>query len=138
MMFGGRAEQVIARVVKYGKGYVGSAGGTPESLRSMMERIREAWDSSGRSGFPESRAVVYFVLGDDAMSSARRSIDSYYGPPHYDSEAIWSSLVSKSTAGIERHLAAYAAVGCDELIFLLTSPTVEQVKRLADVVRPRM
>src|SRR5207253_3010638 len=49
--FGGFAEAVIRRIVKYGVGYT-LGGGTPEALAKQVTRVTEAWKEAGREGKP--------------------------------------------------------------------------------------
>ncbi len=61
LIFGGGADAVVRRVVKYGIGYT-QGGGTPESLKPMMDRVNGAWTAAGRGGKPEFRALGVFRL----------------------------------------------------------------------------
>ena len=129
IMFGGGAEQVIGRVVKYGIGWT-QGGGTPESLKAMMDRITAAWKAGGRAGKPKFRALTYFVIGDELHEEAESNLVSYYGE---FGPRVWRGAVKSATEAKER-IKAYAEVAPDELIFFMAAPHLNQVDRLADAV----
>lgn len=126
MMFGGRADAVVQRVVKYGIGYT-QGGGTPESLTAMMGRVNTAWKADGRAGKPQFRALVYFALGDEVHEEGESNLVSYYGE---FGPRVWQGAI-KSAAEAKDRIKTYEQVGTDELIFFMTAPHLEQVDRLA-------
>jgi len=78
MMYGGRAEQAIARVVRYGIGYTQGSGGA-KPLAEMKERVEKAWREAGRAGRPEFRGLAYFAIGEETYEHAARNLADYYG-----------------------------------------------------------
>jgi alkanesulfonate monooxygenase SsuD/methylene tetrahydromethanopterin reductase-like flavin-dependent oxidoreductase (luciferase family) len=126
IMFGGRADAVIARVVKYGIGYTMGAG-TPENLTAMMARVNNAWKAEGRAGKPQFRALGYFALGEEVHEEAESNLVSYYG--EYGAR-VWQSTVKSSSEAKDR-VKAFEQVGADELILFMAAPRLEQVDRLA-------
>jgi alkanesulfonate monooxygenase SsuD/methylene tetrahydromethanopterin reductase-like flavin-dependent oxidoreductase (luciferase family) len=129
MMFGGRVDLSIERVVKYGIGYT-QGGGNPEGLKGMMERVNAAWQAAGRSGKPEFRALVYFALGDEVHEEAQSNVMDYYGDW---GEGVWKGAVKTADEARER-AKAYEEVGCDELLMFMTAPSATQTDRLAEAV----
>lgn len=129
MMFGGGADAVVRRVVKYGIGYT-QGGGTPESLKAMMDRVNTAWKAAGRAGKPEFRGLGYFAIGDEIHEEAESNLMGYYG--EYGPR-VWQGAV-KTAAVAKQRVRAYEAIGCDELILFMAAPGVEQVERLAEAV----
>ena len=130
MMFGGRSQQSIARVVKYGIGYT-LGGGPPQGLRAMMESVNAAWAEAGREGRPQYRALAYFAIGDDVHAEARSNVMEYYGD---FGPAVWNGAI-KSAAETRERIAAFEAVGCDELLLFMTAPFLAQAERLAEAMR---
>lgn len=129
VMFGGGADPVIKRIVKYGIGYT-QGGGTPERLKQMMERVNSAWKEAGRGGKPEFRALAYFAIGEETHAEAESNVLAYYGE---FGPRVWQSAV-KTAAEAKERVKAYEAVGCDELILFMSAPAVEQAERLAKAV----
>ena len=129
LMFGGGAEPVLRRLVKYGIGYT-QGGGTPESLKAMMERVNTAWRAAGRDGQPKFQGLAYFALGDESHAEAQANLLDYYGEW---GPRVWQGAI-KSAGEAKDRIKAYEAIGGDELILFMTAPSVEQVDRLAQAV----
>lgn len=129
MMFGGGAEQAVGRVARYGIGYT-MGGGDPNALAQMMPRVDAAWQAAGRAGRPLYRALAYFVFGDEARDEAETNIRDYYGDW---GDRVWYGALKDPDAARER-LAAFQAIGCDEVILFTAAPRLEQVEHLAEAV----
>lgn len=129
MIFGGGADQGLARVARYGIGYT-MGGGTPEMLHQTMERVDAAWRAADRPGRPEYRALGYFALGAEVQAEAEHNIRDYYADW---GDRVWAGAVKDAAEARER-VRAFEAVGCDELVLFATAPHVEQVERLAEAV----
>lgn len=127
--FGGRADAVVRRVAKYGVGYT-LGGGTPQALAEMMERVNPAWKEAGREGKPRYWALTYFAFGDKAGKEAEENLTGYYGA---FGPRVWGRGV-KTADDAKQRVKAFAEVGCDELIFFMAAPAVEQAERLAEAV----
>jgi alkanesulfonate monooxygenase SsuD/methylene tetrahydromethanopterin reductase-like flavin-dependent oxidoreductase (luciferase family) len=129
LMFGGRVDHSIERVVKYGIGYT-QGGGNPEGLKAMIDRVDAAWKAAGRSGKPEFRALVYFAIGDEVHEEAQSNLMDYYGEW---GDGVWKGTVKTADEAKER-VRAYEEVGCDELLLFMTAPATAQADRLAEAV----
>ena len=127
--FGGNAEAVIGRVAKYGVGYT-LGGGTPESLRGMIERVNAAWREAGREGKPRYWALTYFAIGDEVAKEAEENLTGYYG--QYGPR-VWGGAV-KTAEEAKQRVKAFEGVGCDEFILFMAAPAVKQAERLAEAV----
>jgi alkanesulfonate monooxygenase SsuD/methylene tetrahydromethanopterin reductase-like flavin-dependent oxidoreductase (luciferase family) len=128
LLFGGGAEQAIARTVRWGIGHT-QGGGPPERLHATVERVTRAWSEARREGRPEFRALVYFALGPDAgrgEDTARR----YYGE---FGDRAWGATIKDADSARQR-ATAFEAAGCDELVFFPTVAALDQVDLLADAV----
>jgi alkanesulfonate monooxygenase SsuD/methylene tetrahydromethanopterin reductase-like flavin-dependent oxidoreductase (luciferase family) len=129
VLIGGRADRAIQRIARHGIGYT-QGGGTPESLRELIAKVTAVWQSAGRPGAPEFRALVYFALGADAQEWGERSVKYYYG--QYG-DRVWAGTI-KDAGTARQQVRAYAEAGCDELVFFMTAPAVAQAERLAEAV----
>jgi len=127
MVFGGRSAAAVARVAKYGTGYT-LGGGTPEALAEMIAQVDAAWSGAERKGKPYYHALTYFALGDEVKAEAESNVMAYYGADY--GPRVWSGAVKSAEEAVSRRL-AFEAVGCDELIFFMTAPHIEQAERLA-------
>jgi alkanesulfonate monooxygenase SsuD/methylene tetrahydromethanopterin reductase-like flavin-dependent oxidoreductase (luciferase family) len=129
MMFGGGADQAVARVARYGIGYT-MGGGDPSALEQMIERVDVAWQAAGRTGRPRYQALTYFVFGDEAHAEAEGNIRDYYG--EWGGRVWYGAL--KDAAGAHERLASFEASGCDEVVLFAAAPRLDQVERLAEAV----
>jgi len=129
VVFGGQAEPVIARIVKYGIGYA-LGGGTPENLKAMMERVNTAWKAAGREGKPVFKALSYFALGDEVAAEAEQNLKGYYGD---FGGRVWGGAVKTADEARQR-VKAFEATGADELILFMAAPAVSQAERLAEAI----
>jgi alkanesulfonate monooxygenase SsuD/methylene tetrahydromethanopterin reductase-like flavin-dependent oxidoreductase (luciferase family) len=129
MLFGGGSDRAVARVVRYGIGYT-QGGGTPDSLRQMMERVDAAWTAAGRSGRPEYRALAYFAFGEETHAEAESNIRDYYGDW---GDRVWAGTL-KDAAATRELVSAFEATGCDELVLAAPVPRIDQPERLAEIV----
>jgi alkanesulfonate monooxygenase SsuD/methylene tetrahydromethanopterin reductase-like flavin-dependent oxidoreductase (luciferase family) len=129
MMFGGGADQTVARVARYGIGYT-MGGGDPNALAQMMQRVDAAWLAAGRTGKPLYQALTYFVFGEEAHAEAEGNIRDYYGDW---GGRVWYGTLKDAVAARER-LATFEAAGCDEVLLFAAAPRLDQVERLAEAV----
>ena len=127
--FGGFAEAVIRRIVKYGVGYT-LGGGTPEALAKQVTRVTEAWKGAGREGKPRFWALTYFAIGEEVAKEAEENLTGYYG--EYAPRVFGAAV--KTPADAKARVQAFEAVGCDEFMFFMSAPAVEQAERLAEAV----
>ena len=127
--FGGQADAVVRRVVKYGVGYT-LGGGTPEALAGMMQRVNQAWDEAGRDGRPKFWALGYFAFGQEVADEAEANLTGYYGD---FGPRVWARAV-KTAADAKARVRMFEEVGCDEYMFFMIAPSVEQAVRLAEAI----
>jgi alkanesulfonate monooxygenase SsuD/methylene tetrahydromethanopterin reductase-like flavin-dependent oxidoreductase (luciferase family) len=131
LMIGGNSDAAIRRTVEHGIGWIAGGGG-PDAAAPMIEKVRAAWRAAGREGAPRFAALTYFGLGDDEAES-RRSLRDYYGFLGDWVDAIVDSAL-RTPKSVEDAVAAFAAIGVDELVFGPTIPSLDEVDRLADIV----
>jgi len=127
--FGGQSEGAVRRVAKYGIGYT-LGGGTPEALAGMLQRVDKAWKEAGREGKPKYWALGYFAFGEEVAAEAKDNLIGYYGE---FGERVWARAV-KSRDDARARVKMFEEVGCDEYIFFMSAPSVEQAERLAEAV----
>lgn len=129
IMVGGQSDNAVRRAARFGIGYT-LGSGSPDTLKSLMQRVDAAWKDAGREGRPQYRALSYFALGEDAAAEAEQNILGYYGEW---GPRIWAAAI-KTPAQAKERVQLFEAVGCDELIVFMTSPSLEQADRLAGAV----
>jgi alkanesulfonate monooxygenase SsuD/methylene tetrahydromethanopterin reductase-like flavin-dependent oxidoreductase (luciferase family) len=130
LMFGGMAPAPLARMAKWGKGYI--AGSLPASMVApTFDGARAAWQEAGREGKPYLLAIAYFALGD--TERGRANVHDYYSVA-----GEFADLVAANVAGtpeaVKAMVASFEEIGADELILNPVTDDVDDVSRLADVV----
>jgi len=130
LLFGGFAPAALARMAKWGEGYV--AGSVPpEMAAGSFEQARAAWRDAGREGEPRLVAITYFALGEP--ETGRAKVRDYYGGATDFADLVAGSLRTTPEA-LREAVKAFGDLGADELIFNPTTDDLDDVARLAEVV----
>jgi len=132
LILGGAAEASFRRVALLGDGWI-SGGGGPDMFAEAAAGVDKAWAEAGRPGKPRKLSLAYFALGSDARNHADNYLLRYYD---------WLGDVARQIAAgaavsiemVKSYVAAFAAAGCDELIFVPTSAAPDQIGLLASAV----
>lgn len=133
LLVGGLSDAVFARVARSADGYV-HGGGPSRSFARAAAKVRAAWSDAGRPGRPQLWAQGYFALGDEAAAAGARYLRDYYAFTGPFVEKIVEGLLTTPQA-IAQFVRGYAEAGCDELVLLPAASGLDQVERLAAVVR---
>jgi alkanesulfonate monooxygenase SsuD/methylene tetrahydromethanopterin reductase-like flavin-dependent oxidoreductase (luciferase family) len=133
LLLGGLSDQTFARVARYADGYV-HGGGPPRAFARAADRVRAAWEDSGRIGQPQLWAQGYFALGDEAdIAAGQRYLRDYYAFTGPFVERIVAELLTTPQA-LAGFLRGYSGAGCDEMVLFPTVPDIAQLDRLAEVL----
>ncbi|HEY3611538.1 MAG TPA: LLM class flavin-dependent oxidoreductase [Pseudonocardiaceae bacterium] len=128
MLFGGSAPAAMARMAKWGQGYVG--GSVPPSMvAESFDAARAAWREAGRDGAPHLVAVAYFAFADG--DTGRSNVHDYYSFLGEDTANFFGSNVSVGADAIKETIAAFEAIGADELVFNPTLTDLDEIGKLA-------
>ncbi|MDQ4077703.1 MAG: LLM class flavin-dependent oxidoreductase [Chloroflexota bacterium] len=133
LLIGGLADQAYARVARYADGYV-HGGGPPRAFARVAEKARAAWVEAGRPGEPKLWAQGYFALGEEEAEAGREYLLDYYSFVGPFAERIAAGLLTTPQA-IVQFVRGYAELGCDHLVLFPTTSNIEQLDRLADIIR---
>jgi len=132
IILGGMTEAGFRRVARHADGWI-MGGGTPDMFAEAAAGVDKAWQDAGRPGRPRKLTLAYFALGPDARGQADRYLLHYYGwlgdfAGQIAAGASVSAEMARSTA------AAFGSSGCDEVIFVPTASSLDQVSLLAEAV----
>ena len=130
IVVGGHVPQAFARTAKWGSGWI-AGGATPDQFKEMADGVNQAWSDAGREGKPHLMGLAYFALGDGGAENAQSYLTDYYaflGEEVANMIAGSAALDADTVAG---YMAAFEAVGCDELVFFPCSSDPGQVDLLA-------
>jgi alkanesulfonate monooxygenase SsuD/methylene tetrahydromethanopterin reductase-like flavin-dependent oxidoreductase (luciferase family) len=133
LILGGTSQASFARVARLGDGWI-MGGGTPDMFAQGAAAVDHAWQQAGRPGRGRKLSLAYFALGPDARAQADGYLHDYYGwLGEYAGQIAAGAAVSADM--VKSYAAAFQAAGCDELIFVPTASSLDQVDRLAEAVR---
>ena len=132
LILGGSAEASFRRVAMLGDGWI-MGGGTPDMFAQSAAGVEAAWQEAGRPGKPRKLSLAYFALGPNARDQADSYLLHYYA---------WMGDISRQIAAgaavsaemVKSYATAFASAGCDELIFVPTTASPDQIGLLADAV----
>jgi alkanesulfonate monooxygenase SsuD/methylene tetrahydromethanopterin reductase-like flavin-dependent oxidoreductase (luciferase family) len=131
LLVGGQSGAALARMARYGDGYVHS-GGPPRAFAAAAERARAAWADAGRPGTPRLWGMAYFAFGD-AAEAGRDYLRGYYAFTGAFAERIAEGLLTHARAVTEL-VSGYEDAGCDELLLFPAVAQPDQLDRLADAL----
>jgi alkanesulfonate monooxygenase SsuD/methylene tetrahydromethanopterin reductase-like flavin-dependent oxidoreductase (luciferase family) len=132
LILGGAAEAGFRRMALLGDGWI-MGGGTPDMFAQGAAAADKAWQEAGRPGRPRKLSLAYFALGPDARNHADNYLLHYYDWLGDVARQI-AAGAAVSTEMAKSYAAAFASVGCDELIFVPTSASPDQISLLAGAV----
>jgi alkanesulfonate monooxygenase SsuD/methylene tetrahydromethanopterin reductase-like flavin-dependent oxidoreductase (luciferase family) len=133
LILGGQTEASFRRVARLADGWI-MGGGTPDMFAQAAAAVDRAWQEAGRPGRARKLSLAYFALGPGARAQADGYLLHYYGfLGDIASQVAAGAAVSAEMA--KGYADAFAAAGCDELIFVPTGSTPDQVELLAEAVR---
>lgn len=133
LLFGGTTHATYQRVARHGDGWIFS-GGNPAMLAQCLEPLHRAWNDAGRSGQPHVMSLAYFSLGPDGQRHAEQYLQPYYHWLGTDIARSISNGAATTPAMVRQHFDAFAAAGCDELVFAPCNPDPDQVPQLATAI----
>src|SRR5580692_9167140 len=132
LILGGSTEASFRRVARVADGWM-MGGGTPAMFAQAAAAVDQAWQDEGRPGKPRKLSLAYFALGADARALAEGYLGLYYAFLGDIAGQIAASA-AVSPEMVKGYAAAFAEAGCDELIFVPTSSSPEQLALLAAAV----
>jgi alkanesulfonate monooxygenase SsuD/methylene tetrahydromethanopterin reductase-like flavin-dependent oxidoreductase (luciferase family) len=132
LILGGNAEASFRRVALLGDGWI-MGGGTPDMFAQAGAQVDQAWAEAGRPGKPRKLSLAYFALGPGARGHADNYLLHYYNWLGDVAQQI-AAGAAVSAEMVKGYAAAFEAAGCDELIFVPTTASPDQVTLLAGAV----
>jgi len=132
ILLGGATEATFRRVARFADGWI-MGGGTPDMFAQGAAAVDQAWQEAGRPGRPRKATLAYFALGSDARAQADSYILDYYGWLG-DIASMIASGAAVSPEMVKGYAAAFEASGCDEIIFVPTASSLDQIALLHEAV----
>ena len=132
IILGGSTPASFERVARLADGWI-MGGGTPEMFAQAAAGVDQAWQAAGRTGRPRKLTLAYFALGPDARAQADGYLPDYYGWLG-DIAGMIAAGAAVSAEMVRGYAAAFDAAGCDEIIFVPTASSLDQIALLAEAV----
>jgi alkanesulfonate monooxygenase SsuD/methylene tetrahydromethanopterin reductase-like flavin-dependent oxidoreductase (luciferase family) len=133
LLIGGSSDAVFGRVARYANGYM-HGGGPPRAFARAADKARAAWEDYGRSEAPLLWGQGYFALGSTVEAEAgARYLREYYAFTGPFAEKIAEGLLTTPQA-VAQFLRGYHDAGCDEVALYPTTPSLDQLELLAEIV----
>jgi alkanesulfonate monooxygenase SsuD/methylene tetrahydromethanopterin reductase-like flavin-dependent oxidoreductase (luciferase family) len=132
VLIGAFAPAALARVARHADGLIASAA--PHRAAALFDAVRDGWAAAGRDGSPRLVAQLDVALGPAAtVADAARRMTEYYaflGPDHDP-----TTRLRTDASAIAEAIAAYAALGADEVVLFCWDADRGQVERLVACTR---
>ncbi|HEX3590449.1 MAG TPA: LLM class flavin-dependent oxidoreductase [Pseudonocardiaceae bacterium] len=130
MLFGAASPVALARMARWGEGYVGPSI-PPAMAAQSFEAARAAWRDAGRDGSPRLVGIVYFAFGD--VEQGRANVYDYYSvaPEFVD---IVVGGIADTAEKVREAVRQYEDLGVDEVLFDPATDDPSEVARLAEIV----
>lgn len=132
VLIGGYTPAAIQRLARWGNGYI-SGGGGPQRAKQVFQLAEEAWKSAGRPGKPRLVGCSYIALGQNGLERGGAAIRDYYSFMGPMVEGMISALPTTLEV-IRDIIEGFADIGTDEVILWPTTPDLEQIDQLADLI----
>jgi alkanesulfonate monooxygenase SsuD/methylene tetrahydromethanopterin reductase-like flavin-dependent oxidoreductase (luciferase family) len=132
VVIGGRSDATFRRAAEWDGWMMG--GGAPDTFPPEIVKLDAAWAAAGREGKPRQMSLAYFALGDDPREQARHYITDYYAFLGAEAASGFAGSIPADPDSIKSVVEAFAAAGCDELVWFPTASDPAQVDLLAEVV----
>jgi alkanesulfonate monooxygenase SsuD/methylene tetrahydromethanopterin reductase-like flavin-dependent oxidoreductase (luciferase family) len=134
ILIGGYTPEAIRRGARWADGYISGGGGDPAQARQNYDLLVKEWQVEGRQGKPRFVAAIYYALGDDARERGAVSLRSYYS---FMGERVGYMVGSfpASDEAVKSAIQGFTDAGTDEFVLWPTIPDLDQVDRLAALVK---
>jgi alkanesulfonate monooxygenase SsuD/methylene tetrahydromethanopterin reductase-like flavin-dependent oxidoreductase (luciferase family) len=134
LLIGGQSKLAAPRAARWEAGFT-IGGAPPEMAAGAIQEFKAAFEEAGGTGTPRIVALSYYSLGEQHIETSLRNLRSYYGFLGDWAEGI-ASGIPRTPEAIRDTATAFEKLGVDELIFDPTVPDLDQIDRLAEVIRP--
>lgn len=129
MLFGGSAKAALARMAKWGVGYIG--GSLPASMvADSFDGARAAWTEAGREGKPRMVAIAYYSVAHDDRSN----IYDYYSFLGHDIATMVADNGSIGADAIAATIKSFEEIGADDMLFNPMTDDPDEIERLAELL----
>jgi len=136
LLAGAMGPKAIARASHWARGLAGfSLGPDIDECDAAFRRCETEWANAGRTEKPELITSCWIALGPKGRTQLDAYVAGYLGNFGGDVGSSFAALCRVDAAGPLRvAIRGLAAVGCDELILVPTTPDVAEIDRIEAVI----
>lgn len=135
MLFGGKSNAALARVARWGAGWICPTSGGIEGFATGADKVSALWKQQARDGRPRFLANgARYALGAQATAAAEEAVRAYNAA--HASSNVTQTLrpVMTSVEEIQAQIAEFEAAGCDVLCLSPAKYELDQIERLATAI----
>lgn len=130
VLFGGFQPAALARVARWGDGFLCAA--PPSWAGGLIDTVRKTWADHGRAGAPRIVCQANVALGpSEVVDEARAAMAAYYAFTDRAEGMVAGMLTTP--AQIRSVVTRFADLGADEVMLYCHGRDPDQVNRLADL-----
>lgn len=133
LLVGGFAPGAIQRAARYTDGFV-TAQNNVEEVDRIFRSVERAWQDAGREGKPHLVAQIDIALDTNDNGQGRQHIVDYYADIPMFVE-YKSSTLRTTEQQLSEVIQALEQIGADEVVFFTWSTDIEQIDRIANIIR---
>ncbi|WP_426505326.1 LLM class flavin-dependent oxidoreductase [Dactylosporangium sp. McL0621] len=129
LLIGGFAPAALARVARYGAGFLCAA--PLQWAGGLVRTVHDQWAEAGRTGRPRLVCQINAAAGSpESIARARRAVAEYYA---FTGRSGWGDPVTDA-GQLADTVAAYRDFGADELVLYCYGDDPAQIELLAGTV----
>ena len=136
ILLGANGHKALRRTGPFCDGAVTwSFGADPAEARAMFDVAEDSWKEAGRAGKPRLVCGCYYSVPPRAEADLEAYFRDYY--PNVlpgQVEQLLAAVRTTTPEAIRAVLAEFEAIGCDEFIFVPTTPDLAHLEGLAEIV----
>lgn len=134
ILIGGYGPASMRRLGRFGNGFI-SGGSPPEQANQGFRMAEEAWRKAGRPGKPRLVGCIYYALGPRASEGIEQYIGTYYAFMGRDMVSQMVQAFPSTVEAVQAVIKGFSEIGADELMLWPCIPELDQVQRLADLIK---
>jgi alkanesulfonate monooxygenase SsuD/methylene tetrahydromethanopterin reductase-like flavin-dependent oxidoreductase (luciferase family) len=134
VLIGGYGPAAMRRLGRWGNGFI-SGGSPPEQANQAFRMAEETWRKAARPGTPRLVGCIYFALGPRASEGIEHYISSYYAYMGKDTVRQMVQGFPSTVEAVQAAIKGFSDIGADELMLWPCIPELDQVQRLADLIK---
>ena len=136
LLIGATGHKALGRVGEFADGATTwSFSADPTEGRAMFDAVEASWREAGREGRPRLVCGCYYSAGPNAEADLVRYFREYY--PHVlpgQVDQLIEAVRTVTPEAIRDTVSAFRDIGCDEFIFVPTTPDLAHLEGLAEIV----